>query len=265
MTQIPSPGEQLHRPKPFGDVAHGQGDDVRGGPGRPDVIAAGLAEGLVGVGVIVHDHRETGFQALHVGVEQARLGRARQPLEQADAEESLPRDTEVVARRLVELTEHEVDHTAAVVAHRLEQHLGVEQRVHAGAQQVARLGEELRRPEPVGHVAPGQGDRRRGSPGGAKVIAPGLLENLVVVGQIVDDHRIAGLETVHVPGEQPGLDDARRHRDKTVAEQVFPEQAQVVAGRLVQLAVDEVGDAAGGVPRRLHQHLGVKQRVDTGP
>ena len=128
----------------------------------------------------------------------------------------------------------------------------------------AGLGEESGNPEPIGDIAPGEVDQRRGDPGGSQVVAAGVGENLVVVGEIVHDHRFAGVQTLQVLGEQSGPGDTRCQLQQTVAEEVLAGQAEVVTRRLVEFAVDEIGDRSAVVRHRFQQHLRVQHRIATG-
>ncbi len=116
----------------------------------------------------------------------------------------------------------------------------------------------------LGGVAPGDDDVVGCGAGGPQVVAAGVQEELVVVGEVVDDQWVTGIEAADEGGQHRVLDPRRSLGDRA-ADEFGPRQPDVVTRRLVDLQKTEVDDPAGGVPRRCQEHTGVQQRVGTGP
>ena len=99
---------------------------------------------------------------------------------------------------------------------------------------------------------------------GPKVVAAGVLENFVVVGEVVEYQRLTGLQTPDEIGEQRFFD-TRRGVQHSATDQVATRHVEVVARRLVDVPVAEIDDLAGGVPHRFQEHARVEECVGGGP
>ena len=111
--------------------------------------------------------------------------------------------------------------------------------------------------ESLADVAPGQDDVIASGPGGPKVVAAGVLENFVVVGEVVEYQRLTGLQTPDEIGEQRFFD-TRHGVQHSATDQVATRHVEVVARRLVDVPVAEIDDLAGGVPHRFQEHARVE-------
>ena len=113
----------------------------------------------------------------------------------------------------------------------------------------------------VGDVPPGEDDVAAGGRIGPGVVPQRGAEDLVVVEDVVDDDRCAGVRAAPVKVQQGGTLQIRRDLQHPFADQILRSQTEVGAGREVDVAVAEVDRPSGVVADRFHQHHGIEQRV----
>ena len=131
--QLPLPLLGVRQPprlrRPTGHVAPGERHAVTDFDGS-DVEVAFVGQQLVGVDVVVEQQRLAGLDDADVALEQPALpGVARQQAQHSGTEEFLARQPVVVAGGGVGVGEDEVDHAAVLVAHGLQEDMGIEHRI----------------------------------------------------------------------------------------------------------------------------------------
>ena len=112
--------------------------------------------------------------------------------------------------------------------------------------------------DPVGDIAPREDEGRWRRTGGSQVIAAGVDQDFVVVGEVIENHRLAGIQTPNVIGEQR-VPDAWHGLHHPATDQFLARHTEVVTRCLVDVTVEEIDDLAGGIPRRFQAHLRIKQ------
>ena len=117
---------------------------------------------------------------------------------------------------------------------------------------------------PLGDVAPGQADEILAGLGGADVVVAQIAEQFAVVGDSIEDYRLAGVGAVDEGVHQPGFGEPGERFDQAVPDQFRARQSEVTTGGAVDFAVHQIDDRALGTDR-LHQYLWVEHRVGTDP
>ena len=118
-------------------------------------------------------------------------------------------------------------------------------------------GDPLCHLDPIGDVTPGEDDGPGPDLGGPDVVVAEVPENLALMGDGVQDHRLAGLRAARVLLQQLGMEDLP-------ADDLFLGEAEVLARGAVDGAVDQV-DHPAVLPHGFEKHLRVQRRVAAGP
>ena len=136
-----------------------------------------------------------------------------------------------------------------------------------GEQSIAglRVGETLRLEVPVSNVAPGQADRLSDAHTSEVITALFTFELLVGIGVVVQDERLARVDSRGVLGDQHHCRFARVHGAQSSPDQVLPAQTTQVGERGgIGIHVDEVRDDPVATADSVQEHMRVEQTVERG-
>ena len=253
-------GQRRHRLVPPGDIAPGDAQAFAH-PVHPHVEPDLLPANLQWVAEVVHDGRPAGVDYLGIDGEQPVCCLAGQELEQAPAKQFLARDPVIRAGRVVRALVDEIDDATIAIAHRLEIDMRIKHRVEGRLEALAVEPRTLRGGDPVGDVTPGDAQLLANADA-AQIRLPLLPDDLVEVGQRIDNDRLTGLDDPRIVGEDPRRRVAGQDLHQPCADHLLAGPAVVRAGGLIRIEEDEVDDGPGFVADRLDEDVRIEETVD---